>query len=89
MRAAQGKLFVLDGCGPSAQGLPSPARIHDKTRTYRPTVLQGEMANSVSPYIRSTGKRPDAGKNQAAEVGRKPPRRTLRRCLWKRGVEAP
>ena len=64
---------------PKAQ--PSPARIHDKTRTYRPIILQGEMANSVSPHDGFTGVCPDVDKIQPPNDGRKRPRRRLRRRI--------
>src|SRR3546814_10852433 len=50
MRAAQGKLFSLEGCGHEAQGaaVPSPGFTTSQGRTGRP-LPNGDVANSASP----------------------------------------
>ncbi|PPU94464.1 hypothetical protein FZ025_20125 [Xanthomonas hyacinthi] len=80
MRAAQGELFSLEGCGHEAQGAaaPTPGFTTRQGRRGRPS-RQGEMADSASPHDGCTGLRPDAGQVNAPMTERKRPCRSLGR----------
>ncbi|HEF0010912.1 TPA: hypothetical protein R8G36_005157 [Citrobacter braakii] len=70
MRAAQGKLFSLEGCGHEAQ--PPPGFTTTQGRTGRP-LPNGGMADSASPRDGFTGLRPDTGKDNAQRQGESVP----------------
>ncbi|OWT68531.1 hypothetical protein CKA47_21700 [Pseudomonas aeruginosa] len=80
MRAAQGKLFSLEGCGHEAQGaaVPSPGFTTSQGRTGRP-LPNGDVADSASPHDGFTGLRPDAGKANTPTTSENAPCRRLRR----------
>ncbi|MCO3673875.1 hypothetical protein FA142_14820 [Pseudomonas aeruginosa] len=70
MRAAQGKLFSLEGCGHEAQ--PPPGFKTTQGRTGRP-LPNGDMAGSASSRDGFTGLLPDTGKDNTRRQGRKRP----------------
>lgn len=74
MRAAQGKLFSLEGCGHEAQGAaaPPPGFTTSQGRTGRP-LPKGDVADSVSPRDGVIGLPPDAGKNNRQRQGKNAP----------------
>lgn len=74
MRAAQGKLFSLEGCGYEAQGaaVPSPGFTTSQGRTGRP-LPKADIADSASPRDGFTGLRPDAGKDNRQRQGKNAP----------------
>ncbi|QGP97165.1 hypothetical protein IPC1133_16275 [Pseudomonas aeruginosa] len=80
MRAAQGKLFSLEGCGHEAQGAaaPSPGFTTSQGRTGRP-LPNGDVADSASPRDGFTGLRPDAGKANTPTTSENASCRRLRR----------
>ncbi|AVN43516.1 hypothetical protein AM474_08470 [Pseudomonas aeruginosa] len=79
MRAAQGKLFSLEGCDHQAQGAaaPPPGFTTRQGRTGRPPP-NGDMADSASPRDGFTGLRPDTGKANHQGQGRERPCRRRR-----------
>ena len=79
MRAAQGKLFSLQGCGHQAQGAaaPPPGFTTRQGRTGRP-LPNGDVANSASPRDGCTGLRPDAGQVNAPTTRPERPCRSSR-----------
>nr|QOJ67122.1 hypothetical protein [Pseudomonas aeruginosa] len=89
MRAAQGKLFSLQGCGHQAQGAaaPPPGFTTRQGRTGRP-LPNGDVANSASPRDGCTGLRPDAGQVIPRRQGQSAPAAAHGHIL-RRGVEAP
>src|SRR2546427_317699 len=74
MRAAQGKLFSLEGCGHEAQGaaVPSPGFTTSQGRTGRP-LPKGEAADLASPRDGCTGLHPDADKANRQRQGENAP----------------
>ncbi|WP_254221614.1 AAA family ATPase [Burkholderia multivorans] len=74
MRAAQGKLFALEGCGHEAQGAAvcSPGFTTSQGRTGRP-LPKGDMADSASPRDGFIGLCPDAGKANCQRQGKTTP----------------
>src|SRR3546814_3079641 len=82
MRAAQGKLFSLEGCGHEAQGaaVPSPGFTTSQGRTGRP-LPNGDVANSASPRDGCTGLCSDAGKVNLPTTGENAPAAACRDVL--------
>ncbi|HCS4210536.1 hypothetical protein ACSGCD_03530 [Enterobacter hormaechei] len=70
MRAAQGKLFSLEGCSHRS---PATARIHKQTGRLGPTRSERKHGRLGSPRDGFTGLRPDTGKDNAQRQGESVP----------------